>query len=120
MSEKYSLDIIKLLSKPDDFEGGPVDLTTTAEKVTFTGKPVSILLQADDDNTGDIFIGKSNVESDGTNAMLKMSAGAAFSFDYTDQLYDQITGNEFWAVASSGIQTLYKMGLVVTSRYWED
>jgi len=90
----------------DDVEGGPVTVGTTAVELTFTGKTTSIFIQSDSDNTGKIWIGKSNVANDGANAMVQLEAGDSISLDLDD------ASNALYAVSDTASQTVYKLALV--------
>lgn len=94
------------LDAATDFEGGPVTVGSTAVEITFTGTPKAILITADHDNAGDIYLGKSNVASDGSNAMVRLAAGESTGWDYND------TANAVWMVATQASQTVLKLALL--------
>lgn len=101
--------LVKSSSTPvsaDDFEGSPVTVGTTAVELTFTGTTKSILIQSDPDNTGKIWIGKSNVTSAGANAMIQLKAGEAIELDLDD------SSNAIYAVSDTASQVVHKMALV--------
>ena len=69
----------------NDLEGkGSVTVGTTAVELTFTGTTEVILIQSDDSNTGIIYVGKSDVDSSGNNALVKLQPGWYIKMDYDD------------------------------------
>jgi len=90
----------------DDFEGGPVTVGTTAVEITFTGTPNSIQIQSDPDNTGKIWIGKSNITNSGGNAMAELSPGQALTVELND------TSNAIYAISDTASQNVFKLALV--------
>lgn len=89
--------------EPTQFEGGEVTVGTSAVELTFTDQTKTILIQADHDNTGSIWIGKSNVTSS-TNRMARLMAGESVTISLND------TSDPIYAVSDSAGQTVYKMG----------
>ena len=85
-----------------NLEGGgklPVGITATA--VTFSIRTKTIIITADADNSGLLYIGNSNVTSNGNNSITYLSAGDLISIDYNDsinKLYvvGSTTGQYFW------------------------
>lgn len=68
-----------------DLEGnGKISVSLTAVEVIFTGITESIIITADIDNSGKIFVGKSNVTSDGSNAITFLERGDSVTIDYDD------------------------------------
>jgi len=91
--------------KTDIEGGGKVSVSTTAIEATFTGTISSILISADVNNSGTLYVGKSNVASDGSNAITFLSAGDTVSFDYDDAtnaiyVVASTTGQYFWKGAT--------------------
>lgn len=82
--------------------GGKVLVGTTPIEVTFIGTPThAIKISADDDNTGKLFIGKSNVLSDGSNAFAFLLPGDVLTIDYDDidnaiYVVSDTVGQNFW------------------------
>ena len=89
-----------------DFEGAPVTVGTSAVELTFTNTTYSIMIQSDHDNTGKVWVGKSNVTNAGANAMARLGAGEAISVDLDD------SSNAIYAVSDTASQTVHKMALV--------
>lgn len=89
-----------------DFEGGKITVGTSAVEVTFTGATKAIHLEADHDNAGHIYQGKSNVASDGSNAVARLNAGESIGWDYDDST------NPIYVVASQADQVAYKLALL--------
>ena len=93
-------------SEATDMEGnGKVEVGTTAVAIPFTGKTQSIIISADTANTGQLYIGKSDVTNAGANAIVFLDAGDSVTIDYNDAtnaiyvISDTATQN-FWAGAS--------------------
>lgn len=82
--------------------GGKVSVGTTAVEVTFTGTTQSIIITADKNNTGLLFIGESNVASDGSNAMTFLERGDSLELDYND------SSNAVYVVSDTASQNFYK------------
>jgi len=98
-------DIITAIGKglSIDLQGnGKTAVGTTAVEIAFTGVTESIIISADIDNAGTLYIGKSNVTTAGANAIAFLEAGETITMDYddtTNSLYviaSQVTQN-FWA-----------------------
>lgn len=95
------------LDSPTDFEGGPVTVgTTPAVEITFAGTTKAIHIEADHDNAGTIYGGKSDVEDDGSNAVIRLNAGEAMGWDYND------SENPLYVVASEADQKVFKLALL--------
>ena len=82
--------------------GGKVAVGTTAVEATFSGTPKSVIITADKDNGGVLYVGKSDVASDGSNAMTFLQAGDSIALDYDD------TTNAIYVVASAVSQNFWK------------
>ena len=90
--------------EPTQYEGGEVTVGTSAVEVTFTAQTKSILIQADHSNTGNIWIGKSNVTSS-ANRMARLMAGESVTLtlnDATDPIY---------AISDTASQKIYKLAI---------
>lgn len=97
-----AIDNINELQRATDMEGkGQVAVGTTAVELTFTGTPESIIIQADEDNSGYIYVGKSDVASDGSNAIIKLNGGSSITMDYDD------TTNAVYVVGSAASQNVW-------------
>lgn len=87
--------------------GGRVEVGTSAVAVNFTGTPTySIIITADRNNTGLLFIGESDVTEGGTNSVTFLEAGDALEVDYDDST------NGVFVVASTNNQFFYKGALL--------
>lgn len=86
--------------------GGKVAVGTTAVEATFTGAPKEILITADPDNTGYLYVGKSNVTSAGANALCILLPGSSVRLDYTDE------DNAVYVVGSAASQNFWKGALL--------
>jgi hypothetical protein len=89
-----------------NFEGAPVTVGTSAIAITFAGTTQAIHISSDDNNSGYIYIGKSNVTSAGANAMEKLEPGASISIDFND------TTNAIYVVSNAANQLIYKLALL--------
>ena len=87
---------------PSDFEGAPVTVGTTAVAITFSGTTKSVSIQSDPDNTGKIWVGKSNITNTGGNAMKELSAGQSFDFEYDD------SDNAVYVISDTVSQNIFK------------
>lgn len=93
-------------SIPTDLQGGgKIPVGITAVEVTFTGTTKSIIVSADVDNSGQLYVGKSNVTSAGANAIGFLEAGESISIDYEDAT------NAIFVVASVAAQNYWKGAL---------
>lgn len=93
-------------SRSDLEGGGKISVGTTAVEVTFTGTTTSIIISADTSNTGTLYIGKSNVNNTGGNAMTFLEAGESLTIDYND------SSNAVYVVASASSQNFFKGALL--------
>ncbi|MCK5019403.1 MAG: hypothetical protein KAS32_20260 [Candidatus Peribacteraceae bacterium] len=82
--------------------GGKVAVGTTAVEVTFTGTTKKILIKADGANSGDLYIGESNVTTAGANALIFLDAGEEITLDYDD------SSNPVYVVGSAASQNFWK------------
>lgn len=107
-TEEKQDSIIKGVEAATDLEGGgKISVGTSAVEVTFTGTPTkSVTIEADIDNTGTLFIGKSNVQSSGANAAYTLQAGEGRDFDFDDAT------NAIYVVASIASQNFFKGALL--------
>lgn len=94
-------------SSLNDMEGGgKVSVGTAAVEVTFIGKTKSIIITADKDNTGTLYVGKSDVDSSGNNAITFLQAGEVLEMDYEDE------ENGLYVVAGTASQNFWKGALL--------
>lgn len=91
-----------------DMEGlGKVAIGTTATEVAFTGTPThSVIIRADRNNTGLLFIGESNITNLGANSITYLEAGDSVTIDYDD------ADNAVYVVASVASQNFYAGALL--------
>ena len=86
-----------------DLEGlGKVSVGTTAVEAAFIGTTQSIIITADASNTGILFIGKSDVDSSGNNAITFLKKNDSVILDYND------SSNGVWVVSDTASQNFYK------------
>ncbi len=79
------LPVTSVTNISSNLEGkGIVSVGTTAVELTFSGVTESISIQADDSNTGVIYVGKSDVTNLGANAIVKLQPGWSVKIDYDD------------------------------------
>lgn len=93
------------LSK-DLIGGGKISVGTTAVEMTFASATESIIITADKDNTGLIFIGKSNVTNLGANAFVPLNASEALIIEFDD------ASNGIFAVSDTVSQNIWKGALI--------
>lgn len=92
-----------LPANPLGIEGkGKTSISTTAVELDFNGATKSIIISADPSNTGTLYVGKSDVSSDGSNAFAYLEKGESITFDYDDSInavyvVASIAGQYFWA-----------------------
>jgi len=95
------------LQSPTDMEGGGKNLVGTIPvEVTFAGITEAIIISADSANTGEIYVGKSNVTSAGANAINFLLPGESIELSYND------TTNPIYVVANAAGQNFYKGALL--------
>lgn len=90
----------------NDMEGADVTVGTVAVEMTFAGDTQGVQIQADHDNTGTIWVGKSNVSSAGANAFTRLEAGESISVDYDDG------DNAIYAISDTASQKVYKFAVI--------
>lgn len=100
------LQSISGVARATDMEGGKVTVGTTAVEVTFIGTPDAVIVSADLNNSGVLYIGKSDVTSTGDNAIVFLRAGESLEMDYND------TSNAIYVVASVANQNFWKGALL--------
>lgn len=101
VSSASPLPVTSTTSNHKDVEGkGFITVGTTPVELTFTGVTESIIISAAIANTGIIYIGKSNVTSDGSNAIAFLDVAESLTLDYTD------TNNPLYVVASIADQSV--------------
>ena len=86
--------------------GGKVSVGTTAVEVTFTGTTQSIIITADKDNTGVLYVGESTVDNAGANAMTFLEASDSIEIDYNDLT------NAVYVVSDTASQNFWKGALL--------
>ncbi|KKM17929.1 hypothetical protein LCGC14_1670840 [marine sediment metagenome] len=74
--------------------------------MTFASATESIIITADKDNTGLIFIGKSNVTNAGANAFAPLNASEALIIEFDD------VSNGIYAVSDTASQNVWKGALL--------
>jgi hypothetical protein len=100
-------EVVVNLKEATDIEGGgKISVGTTAVEVTFTGVTQSIIITADADNDGKLFVGESNVASDGSNAITFLDAGDWIQLDYND------VTNGVYVVSDTASQNFWKGALL--------
>lgn len=73
------------ISRNTDMEGlGVVAVGTTTVELRFAGDTKCIIVTAHPTNGAYIYVGKSDVTSDGANAIAILRAGESMTFDYDD------------------------------------
>jgi len=82
--------------------GGKISVGVTAVEVTFSGTTRSVIVSADIDNSGTLYIGKSSVTSAGANAIAFLEPGESLTLNY-----DDVT-NAIYVVASIASQNFWK------------
>ena len=106
-TEEKQDDIIDAIEIPDDIEGGgKVSVGTSAVEVTFTGATKAIIITADQDNDGILYVGESNVDNAGANAMTYLEAGDSITIDYED------SSNAVYVVSDTASQNFWKGALL--------
>lgn len=93
------------LVETTDFNGGTVSIGTTAVEMTFTGVTQSIMITADYDNAGTIYVGGSLVSSVGSAALTQLVAGEAVTLDFNDGTAP------LYSIASAAAQKAFKAAL---------
>ena len=104
---KYQGKIATTEGISDDMEGkGQTSVGTTAVEVAFTGTPKSVIISADPANSGTLYVGKSDVASNGANAFCFLAAGESVTIDYDD------TSNAVYVVGSAASQNYWAGALL--------
>lgn len=96
----------KISPSSDMTGGGKISIGTSAVEVGFTGTTKSIVITADKDNTGVLYVGKSDILSDGSNAVTFLRASDSLTIDYDDST------NAIYVVASVASQYFWKGALL--------
>ena len=99
-------DSVALKTAATDFEGAPVTVGTSATEITFAGTTQSIKLRSSVNNTGTIYLGKSNVTNAGANAMDEILPSEDVTLDLND------ASNAIYLVSDTAAQTIYKIALL--------
>ena len=86
--------------------GGRTTVGTTPVRVTFSKQVKSMIITADEDNTGRLYFGGSNILPDGSNAMGYLRASDHIEIDYDD------TDSGIYIVASIDAQAFWKGGML--------
>jgi len=91
------------MTESKDMEGGgKVSVGTTAVEATFTGTTQAITIAADYDNEGTLYVGKSNVANDGSNALTFLLPGDSVELSYND------VDNAVYVVSDTATQNFWK------------
>jgi hypothetical protein len=89
-----------------DFNGGPVTVGTSPVELIFSGSTQSIFIQSDHDNTSaNIWVGKSNIDNTGANAMARLGQGEGLTIDLDD------SSAAVYVVSDIAAQKIYKLAL---------
>ena len=86
--------------------GGKIAVGTTAVEATFTGTTKSIIITADNLNTGVLYIGESTVTNLGANAFTLLQAGESVTISYDD------SSNAVYVVSDTAAQNFFKGALL--------
>jgi hypothetical protein len=107
-TEETLQSVVDNTSTPDDLIGGGKIAvgSVSAVEVTFMGTTTSIIITADKDNAGLLFIGKSNVTNDGANSMTYLEAGDSITIDYDDAT------NAVYVISDTASQYFWKGSLL--------
>lgn len=102
--EEYETDTNPIRS---DLEGGgKIAVGTTAVEVTFSGNTKKINIQSDPNNTGILYIGKSDVTNTGVNAFCFLKTGEGILLDYDNG------ENPLYVVSDTASQNFWKGALL--------
>lgn len=86
---------------PMDIDGkGDITIGLSEIEISFTGITENIRIQADETNTGVIFIGKTGVLNDGSNSFVELEAGDELSLTYNDII------NGLYAISDTASQKI--------------
>ena len=110
--EFFNIDIegnvgVVIKSQADLEGGGKISVGTTAIEATFTGITTTIIISADKNNTGTLFVGASDVDDAGANALGFLSAGDTMEIDYDDSV------KSIYVVSDTAGQNFWKGALIV-------
>jgi len=73
------------LAIPDDYEfRGKTEVGTTASVLLFAGHTRAILIQADPNNTGNVYVGSAFLDALGNHALCCLQPGDSIALDYDD------------------------------------
>jgi hypothetical protein len=86
---------------------GKIAVSTTPVELVFTGQTKVIFITADINNTGVIYVGKSNITSTGANSLTYLEAGDSLGLEYDDTI------NAIFIVASVANQNCWAGSLVI-------
>lgn len=90
--------------EPTQSEGGEVTVGTTPVELTFTDQTKTIFIQSDHDNTGNIWIGESNLTNT-TNRQGRLMAGESMTITLND------ASEAVYVVSDTASQLVYKKAL---------
>lgn len=82
--------------------GGKISVGTTRVEITFIGTTQSIVVRADPNNTGLLFVGKEDVDNTGANAITFLKKGDSVVIDYED------AANAYYVVSDTASQNFWK------------
>lgn len=86
---------------PTNIEGiGDITIGLTEVEIAITGDSKSIRIQADNSNTGIIYIGKTGVANDGSNDFVRLESGDEITMEYDDSV------NALYAISDTAAQTI--------------
>jgi hypothetical protein len=97
--------VIPVPIRKDIEGGGKISIGTTAVEITFTGITTTIIISADPENTGLLYVGKSDVNFSGNNSLTFLEAGEDIVIKYDD------SENPVYVVASIANQNFFKGAL---------
>ena len=84
-----------------DLEGlGDITIGLTQVEINISGTTSSIRIQADNSNTGIIYIGKTGVLSNGSNDFVRLESGDEVIIDYDD------SENSLYAISDTASQKI--------------
>lgn len=98
--------VIPVPIRKDMEGGGKISVGITAVEVTFTGITTSVIISAGPENTGLLYVGKSDVDSSGNNSLTFLEAGEDIVIRYND------SENPVYIVASIADQNFFKGALI--------
>lgn len=86
---------------PSNIEGlGDIEVGLTEVEIAFTGTTSTIRIQADEGNTGIIYLGKTGVQNDGSNDFARLNPGDEATIEYDDST------NAIYAISDTASQTI--------------